>query len=109
MRLEKVLGEAWKADSEDRGVRSTEDDLLEHIALKDASSFNSGSAHPANNGPRTELRSTQRPCAVPRCTEDLVNRAVALVAKQGKEAFGQLWDKTGPFVFMDTYVFARHH
>jgi len=34
-----------------------------------------------------------------------VNRASALVAEQGKEAFSQLRDKTGPFVFMDTYVF----
>ncbi len=37
--------------------------------------------------------------------EDVVNRAAALIAQQGKEAFGQLRDKTGPFVFMDTYVF----
>jgi signal transduction histidine kinase len=37
--------------------------------------------------------------------EDLVNRAAVLVAAQGKEAFSQLRDKTGPFVFMDTYVF----
>lgn len=37
--------------------------------------------------------------------EDMVNRAASLVAEQGKEAFGQLRDKTGPFVFMDTYVF----
>ena len=37
--------------------------------------------------------------------EDEVNRAAALVAEQGKQAFGQLRDKTGPFVFMDTYVF----
>jgi signal transduction histidine kinase len=37
--------------------------------------------------------------------EDEVNRAAALVAEQGKEAFGQLRDKRGPFVFMDTYVF----
>ena len=37
--------------------------------------------------------------------EDVVNHAAALVANQGKEAFGQLRDKTGPFVFMDTYVF----
>ncbi len=37
--------------------------------------------------------------------EDVVNHAAALVAAQGKEAFGQLRDKTGPFVFMDTYVF----
>ncbi len=39
--------------------------------------------------------------------EDLVNRAAALVAAQGKEAFPQLRDKTGPFVFMDTYVFVQ--
>jgi signal transduction histidine kinase len=38
-------------------------------------------------------------------TEDVVNRAAVLVAEQGKEAFSQLRDKTGPFVFMDTYVF----
>jgi signal transduction histidine kinase len=37
--------------------------------------------------------------------EDVVNRAAALVADQGKEAFSQFRDKTGPFVFMDTYVF----
>ena len=37
--------------------------------------------------------------------EDLVNRAAALVAAQGKEAFAPLRDKTGPFDFMDTYVF----
>jgi signal transduction histidine kinase len=37
--------------------------------------------------------------------EDVVNRAAHLIAKQGKDAFGQLRDKTGPFVFMDTYVF----
>jgi signal transduction histidine kinase len=37
--------------------------------------------------------------------EDLVNRAAALIADRGKDAFGQLRDKTGPFVFMDTYVF----
>lgn len=37
--------------------------------------------------------------------EDVVNRAAALVGDRGKEAFGQLRDKTGPFVFMDTYVF----
>lgn len=37
--------------------------------------------------------------------EDVVNRAAALVAARGKEAFPQLRDKTGPFVFMDTYVF----
>lgn len=37
--------------------------------------------------------------------EDLVDHAAALVADRGKEAFGQLRDKTSPFVFMDTYVF----
>jgi signal transduction histidine kinase len=37
--------------------------------------------------------------------EDVVNRASALIAERGKEAFGQLRDKLGPFVFMDTYVF----
>ena len=39
--------------------------------------------------------------------EDVVNRAAALVADRGREAFGQLRDKTGPFVFMDTYVFVE--
>ncbi len=39
--------------------------------------------------------------------EDVVNRAAALVAERGKNAFGQLRDKTGPFVFMDTYVFVQ--
>jgi len=37
--------------------------------------------------------------------EDVVDRAATLVAERGKEAFGQLRDRTGPFVFMDTYVF----
>lgn len=37
--------------------------------------------------------------------EDVVGRAATLVAEQGKDAFGQLRDRTGPFVFMDTYVF----
>jgi signal transduction histidine kinase len=37
--------------------------------------------------------------------EDVVNRASALVQERGKDAFGLLRDKTGPFVFMDTYVF----
>jgi len=37
--------------------------------------------------------------------EDLVNRAAALVAERGRGAFGQLRDRTGPFFFMDTYVF----
>jgi signal transduction histidine kinase len=39
--------------------------------------------------------------------EDVVNRAADLVAASGKEAFGQLRDKTGLFVFMDTYVFVN--
>lgn len=39
--------------------------------------------------------------------EDVVNRAAALVAQLGKEAFDQLRDKKGPFVFMDTYVFVQ--
>jgi signal transduction histidine kinase len=33
------------------------------------------------------------------------NRAATLIADQGKEAFPQLRDKTGAFVFLDTYVF----
>jgi len=37
--------------------------------------------------------------------EDVVGRAATLVAEQGKDAFGRLRDRTGPFVFMDTYVF----
>jgi signal transduction histidine kinase len=37
--------------------------------------------------------------------EDVVNHAAVLVADRGKEAFSQLRDKTGPFVFMDAYVF----
>jgi signal transduction histidine kinase len=37
--------------------------------------------------------------------EELVNRAAGLIAEKGKEAFSQLRDRTGPFVFMDTYVF----
>lgn len=37
--------------------------------------------------------------------EDLVNRASTLVIERGKDAFPLLRDKTGPFVFMDTYVF----
>ncbi|MEP7152134.1 MAG: cache domain-containing protein [Nitrospira sp.] len=38
---------------------------------------------------------------------DVVNRAAALIAERGKEAFGPLRDRTGPFVFMDTYVFVE--
>lgn len=37
--------------------------------------------------------------------EDVVNKAAYLVKEHGKEAFSQLRDKKGPFVFMDTYVF----
>lgn len=37
--------------------------------------------------------------------EDVVNRAAALVEERGTEAFALLRDRTGPFVFMDTYVF----
>lgn len=37
--------------------------------------------------------------------EDVVTRAADLVASRGAEAFSELRDKTGPFVFMDTYVF----
>jgi signal transduction histidine kinase len=37
--------------------------------------------------------------------EDVVNRAAAIVEKEGEGAFAELRDKTGPFVFMDTYVF----
>ena len=39
--------------------------------------------------------------------EDVVNQAAALVAERGRAAFPQLRDKTGPFVFMDTYVFVQ--
>ena len=39
--------------------------------------------------------------------EDVVNRAATLVADRGKEAFSQLRNKKGPFVFMDTYVFVN--
>ncbi|TNE61216.1 MAG: cupin domain-containing protein [Bacteroidetes bacterium] len=39
--------------------------------------------------------------------EDLVQRAAALIAERGKSAFDLLRDKTGPFVFMDTYVFVQ--
>lgn len=37
--------------------------------------------------------------------EDVVDRAADLVAIRGEDAFGQLRDKRGPFVFMDTYIF----
>ncbi|WP_048919968.1 cache domain-containing protein [Rufibacter radiotolerans] len=39
--------------------------------------------------------------------KDLVDRAAALVASKGKEAFPALRDKTGRYVFMDTYVFVE--
>lgn len=39
--------------------------------------------------------------------EDVVNRAAALITERGKEAFSLLRDKTGPFYFMDTYVFVE--
>jgi len=38
-------------------------------------------------------------------TQDLVDRAAALVAARGQDAFEELRSRTGPFVFMDTYVF----
>lgn len=37
--------------------------------------------------------------------EDVVERAASLIMEKGKESFVRLRDKTGPFVFMDTYVF----
>jgi hypothetical protein len=37
--------------------------------------------------------------------EDVVDRAAVLIADQGRSAFARLRDRTGPFVFMDTYVF----
>jgi signal transduction histidine kinase len=37
--------------------------------------------------------------------EDVVNRAATLIAERGRAAFDALRDRTGPFVFMDTYVF----
>ncbi len=39
--------------------------------------------------------------------EDVVDRAAALVTARGKDAFDELRDKKGPFVFMDTYVFVN--
>lgn len=39
--------------------------------------------------------------------EDMVDRAATLVAERGPDAFGLLRDRTGPFVFMDTYVFVE--
>ena len=37
--------------------------------------------------------------------EDVVDRAAALITTRGRDAFGALRDRRGPFVFMDTYVF----
>jgi len=37
--------------------------------------------------------------------EDVVHRAAALIAEHGRAAFSRLRDRTGPFMFMDTYVF----
>jgi hypothetical protein len=39
--------------------------------------------------------------------QDVVDHAAALVAERGRDAFPLLRDKTGPFVFMDTYVFVE--
>lgn len=39
--------------------------------------------------------------------EDVVERAAALIAAQGARAFPRLRDRTGPFYFMDTYVFVE--
>lgn len=37
--------------------------------------------------------------------ENMVNHAALLIQEKGKDAFATLRDKTGPFIFMDTYVF----
>jgi signal transduction histidine kinase len=39
--------------------------------------------------------------------EDVVNRASLVVSNEGESGFAKLRDKTGPFVFMDTYVFVQ--
>lgn len=39
--------------------------------------------------------------------EDVVSRAAALVEERGEGSFPLLRDRTGPFVFMDTYVFVQ--
>ncbi|HEU5458765.1 MAG TPA: cache domain-containing protein, partial [Terracidiphilus sp.] len=39
--------------------------------------------------------------------EDVVHRASDVVAQEGEAGFAKLRDKTGPFVFMDTYVFLQ--
>ena len=35
----------------------------------------------------------------------VVDRAAALIEKEGRQVFPQIRDKTGPFAFLDTYVF----
>ena len=35
----------------------------------------------------------------------MVNRAAALIASRGRAAFGELRNREGAFVFMDTYIF----
>lgn len=37
--------------------------------------------------------------------EAMVDQAVMLIEKKGRDAFSELRDKKGPFVFMDTYIF----
>jgi signal transduction histidine kinase len=39
--------------------------------------------------------------------EDVVSRAAALLEERGEGSFPLLRDRTGPFVFMDTYVFVQ--
>lgn len=39
--------------------------------------------------------------------EDVVSRASGVVSHEGEPGFAKLRDKTGPFVFMDTYVFVQ--
>jgi hypothetical protein len=39
--------------------------------------------------------------------EDVVDRAAALITAEGTGAFARLRDRTGPFFFMDTYVFVE--
>ena len=39
--------------------------------------------------------------------EDLVNRAASLISEKGKNAFPAFRDKTGPYMFLDTYVFVQ--
>ena len=41
--------------------------------------------------------------------EDLVNRSAKLVETEGRAAFPKLRDKTGPYRFMDIYVFVDDH